>query len=449
MRRRGTYTVTVTATDTANLTSTAVTSNVTVNSALLAVPNGPYTTSDGQAVSLAGSASGRTGPYTYARTGLPGTIQHAGAGSVAARPRMPGPTPSPPSGDRPGRGHTAKTTTTITVNDVAPTVTVGGTYTAMAGQAPALQGAATSPSPVDTAAGFTYNWNFGDGTTSSGLNLASPSHTYAAAGTYTVTVTATDTANLTSTAATSNVTVAAQSQQSSLLFQFTYNGPTIPGSVPINLNQYNASQGYGWTSFIGAASVSSGPNTFLTGFNSGSNNSFQVDLPNGTYTVTAYFGDYSGFSTDHVWYNGQSIADGSTAPGQFFEPTFQVTVTNGAMTLQFTNDGQYYPFKLNGLRIQAPMAASAGGNQSVNEGDTVNFAGAAFPGIGASYVWNFGDGTGTTGTLAPQHVYENGGVYNATLTVTDAFGDTTVATSRITVADVAPAVTISGFPRRR
>src|SRR5205807_9038132 len=73
-------------------------------------------------------------------------------------------------------------TATVTVNNVAPTAQAGGPYSGNPGAAISFTGNASDPSPVDTAAGFTYAWNFGDGATST---LQSPSHPYASAGTYT------------------------------------------------------------------------------------------------------------------------------------------------------------------------------------------------------------------------------------------------------------------------
>ena len=84
--------------------------------------------------------------------------------------------------------HSGSSSTTVTVNDVAPTVTLSDP-SATVGVPVNFTATATDISPVVQAAGFTYNWNFGDGTTGTG---ASPSHTYSAAGTYTVSVTATD-----------------------------------------------------------------------------------------------------------------------------------------------------------------------------------------------------------------------------------------------------------------
>jgi PKD repeat protein len=80
-------------------------------------------------------------------------------------------------------------TTSIPVNNVAPTAAPGGPYSSFPNFTIIFTGSATDPSPADTAAGFTYAWDFGDGSTGSGL---SPSHAYAATGTYTVTLTVTD-----------------------------------------------------------------------------------------------------------------------------------------------------------------------------------------------------------------------------------------------------------------
>ena len=86
-------------------------------------------------------------------------------------------------------GHSGSSTTTVTVNEVAPTVTLGDPPATVGVLPVSFTASATDVSPVVQAAGFTYNWNLGDSTTGTS---ASPSHTYSAAGTYTVSVTATD-----------------------------------------------------------------------------------------------------------------------------------------------------------------------------------------------------------------------------------------------------------------
>jgi PKD repeat protein len=48
------------------------------------------------------------------------------------------------------------------------------------------------------------------------------------------------------------------------------------------------------------------------------------------------------------------------------------------------------------------------------------------------YSWNFGDGTNSEGVLV-EHVFANPGVYTVTLTVVDFYGQTSVATTTITI----------------
>ena len=86
-------------------------------------------------------------------------------------------------------GDVGTSSVVVTVNDVAPSVTLTAPTSGEAGVSESFSASATDISPADQAAGFTYSWDFGDGGTATG---ASPSHTFAAAGTYTVTVTATD-----------------------------------------------------------------------------------------------------------------------------------------------------------------------------------------------------------------------------------------------------------------
>src|SRR5262249_32197317 len=143
------------------------------------------------------------------------------------------------------------------------------------------------------------------------------------------------------------------------------------------------------------------------------------------------------------------IATAFTAPGQFFEPTFHATVAGGQLSVRFTNDGNYYGFKLNGLQIvgqASPPSLSAGPNQSSNEGDTVTFQGQGLAGLAWTYAWDFGDGTTTTGSLSPQHRYLDNGTYQVTLTATDSAGGTRQATATVTVANLPPTAQLPAGP---
>lgn len=53
----------------------------------------------------------------------------------------------------------------------------------------------------------------------------------------------------------------------------------------------------------------------------------------------------------------------------------------------------------------------------------------------ASVVWDFGDGTATSTTIAPQHRYATAGTYNVKLTVTGLGGDVVSSTQAIVVAN--------------
>jgi fibronectin type 3 domain-containing protein len=102
-------------------------------------------------------------------------------------------------------GVSTPASTTITVDNVPPTVTItGAPASAAPGTAISLGSTVSDPSTVDTAAGFTYAWNLGDGSTA---GTASVSHTYAAAGIYTVTLSATDKDGGTSSPSSATITV--------------------------------------------------------------------------------------------------------------------------------------------------------------------------------------------------------------------------------------------------
>jgi hypothetical protein len=84
--------------------------------------------------------------------------------------------------------------TSIQINAVLPTASMSGPALGVPGQPRTLTFAASSPSPTDDTAGFTYAIDWGDGNTQPAENGAGVAvdHIYTAPGSYTVTVTATD-----------------------------------------------------------------------------------------------------------------------------------------------------------------------------------------------------------------------------------------------------------------
>jgi PKD domain/RTX calcium-binding nonapeptide repeat (4 copies) len=101
-------------------------------------------------------------------------------------------------------GFSASRTATVAVADVPPTPALSGPITGVADQVLTYTAAATDPSTVDVAAGFTYSINWGDGTAqtpdvqtiaasaANGSPGVKVSHDFTTAGTYTVALTATD-----------------------------------------------------------------------------------------------------------------------------------------------------------------------------------------------------------------------------------------------------------------
>jgi hypothetical protein len=89
----------------------------------------------------------------------------------------------------------------------------------------------------------------------------------------------------------------------------------------------------------------------------------------------------------------------------------------------------------------APQA-TAGPDQTVDEGGDVLFAGSASDPDGDPLTihWAFGDGSTAGGTLTPQHVYDDDGNFTVTLTVTDTGGLSDSDTVLVTVNNVAPSV---------
>jgi PKD repeat protein len=86
----------------------------------------------------------------------------------------------------------------------------------------------------------------------------------------------------------------------------------------------------------------------------------------------------------------------------------------------------------------APIALG-GGDRSADEGQSLFFdASASRDNVGViGYAWNFGDGSSAS-TATANHVYAHPGVYHATLTVTDAAGNTAISNFDVTVRAVSP-----------
>lgn len=222
----------------------------------------------------------------------------------------------------------------------------------------------------------------------------------------------------------------------------TSSSPTASGYVGVPVVGYSSSRGYGWTNTSGVSAVDRATSNPLTrDFHTATDRTFQVDLPNGIYQVTPTMGDSLRLRDEiNVYVNGTKVASGLTTQiNQFIAPTYTAAVTNGHLQVRLADTGGATSgWALDGLDVNpAPLASNAGPDQSASEGSTVSFTGAASGTAPLMYLWRFGDGTTASGTLTPTHVY-NPGVYQATLTVTDATGMSATDAATITVSNVTP-----------
>ncbi|MDI6916985.1 MAG: PKD domain-containing protein, partial [Thermoplasmatales archaeon] len=97
------------------------------------------------------------------------------------------------------------------------------------------------------------------------------------------------------------------------------------------------------------------------------------------------------------------------------------------------------------LDTTPPTATITPDKTTIYKGETVLFTGSSSEPTGATYLWDFGDGTPTSAERSSSHTYTKKGTYTATLTVTDAHGlESTAASVTITVKDK-PAPPTPGF----
>jgi len=107
------------------------------------------------------------------------------------------------------------------------------------------------------------------------------------------------------------------------------------------------------------------------------------------------------------------------------------------------DDGGYTEYTTDVMVNNVAPIVMAGEDQTIDEGDTVSFAGSfTDPGTLDTHTieWDFGDGSTTSGILTPTHVYGNNGIYTVTLTVTDDDGGVGSDTLTVAVNNVAPTV---------
>ena len=122
---------------------------------------------------------------------------------------------------------------------------------------------------------------------------------------------------------------------------------------------YNATQGYGFTTAPASNGFRDrgGDDLLRRDFTIANNQAFAVDVPNGTYEVTTWAGDLIAGNGTNFDIEGTAFAGPRTSTGVVHEQYFPaITVGDGQLNVRVTGgDG-----RVNGIRVQTPLAAPAG-----------------------------------------------------------------------------------------
>jgi PKD repeat protein len=379
-------------------------------------------------------------------------------------------------------------TTTATIANVAPVVTLPANQTATAASPYSLTATFSDPGVNDSPWGYSIDWGDGTaptaGTVTSQTAAVTASHTYAVAGTDTVRVTVTDKDGGAGVAKTSVAVAAANRPPSAapggpytgiegaaVLFNgagssdpdgdpITYawsfgDGTTGTGATPSHAYVDNGAYTVSLTVTDSKGAASAPVTTTATIANATplvTMPANQVATAGTAYTLNATFSDAGvndspwGYSID--WGDGATPTTGS-ATSQATAITASHTYTaSGTDTVRVTvtdKDGGAGSAKtpVAVAAVNHPPTASAGGPYTGNEGAAVAFNGGASSdpdGDALTYAWGFGDGSTGTG-VRPSHAYADNGSYTVTLTVTDTHGAvSTAASTTATISNLPPTV---------
>ncbi|HJW49320.1 MAG TPA: PKD domain-containing protein, partial [Candidatus Limnocylindria bacterium] len=226
-----------------------------LNSAPTASANGPYSVGEGASVTLTASGTDADSDSLSYAWDLDnnGTFETPGQSVTFSAAAIDGPATRTVK-VRVSDGEDATVaTTTVTVNNVAPTATAGGPYAGVPFVPVTFSGNATDPAGADI---LTYAWDFDyTGTFAadvSGVDLKSPSHAYAAPGIYRVALRVTDDDGGVSALAIATVTIGAPSATTGKIEGTPKWGDLLKTKINVHSNATDVTgrieiEGDGWT----------------------------------------------------------------------------------------------------------------------------------------------------------------------------------------------------------
>jgi hypothetical protein len=354
----------------------------------------PPTGNEGSAAALSATANNAAGnfyplTYTWTVTRPDGTTLTTLTGASA--------TFTPPDNGNYGvrltvtdeDGFSVSRTTTDAVANVAPTPTFSGYTTGLATQVLTYTAAATDPSPVDSAVGFTDRINWGDGspiqtispTVNNGSGV-SVSHVFTTAGTYTVALTATDKDGGASTV---NRTVTVLALNSANLQTVINQQGSITFQAASNTDTSNV------VAAVDGLSAQTTPVTVTLNLGGGSyTTDTHVTAPAGVTVVVAN-GTLIGGSPALIVDSGVVLLDHVTTRNATNAPT--IVVNSGSLTLrndviEETTLGSQPALLITGGTVDLGTTASPGGNtfHAHGNGELIHNSGSNnVPAVGNSF----------------------------------------------------------------
>ncbi len=429
----GSYTVTLTVSDSAGHTTTA-SHTVPVTPPLIAdFTFSPAQPVIGQTVTFTGTASGGTSPYVYSWTfGDGGT----GTGATATHAYATSGTFLTTLAVSDSAGHITPVSKSVPV-----TSDLGADFTfspaqPVVGETVSFSAAASGGTPP-----YTYAWTFGDGGTASGIGV---NHAYASTGPFTITLTVHDAASHSVTLSKSitvtppltanfDSTPAQPASGDVITFSATASGGTLPytyawafgdggtGTGPSVNHTFGSGGLYSVTLTVSDSAGHSIPVTKSISVTSGltADFTFSPGRPAIGETVT-FSGTAAGGTSPYTY--AWTFGDGGTGSGPIVSHAFAAADTY-PVNLTVTDSVGHLLLVTKSISVASELSADFTFTPvSPVVGETISFSALVSGGSPPfTYAWNFGDGT-TSAAATPGYTYARAGSYNVSLTVTDAVG---------------------------